>query len=108
MESGEPNKRGRVRSGWWYGYDSPLGYSLLFYILVASSVITLLGTALQLGLDYKKDISIIRDRIHYIEGSHRTSIGNNLWNMDHNQLQDQLAGILELPVNFRLSHSFLK
>ncbi len=80
-----------------YRHDSPLGYSLLFYILIASSVITLIGTALQLGLDYKKDISIIHDRLDYIEESHKRSIENNLWNMDHEHLQEQLAGILELP-----------
>ncbi|MBF0381114.1 MAG: response regulator [Magnetococcales bacterium] len=101
MESSDPKmdvkKRGLIRSIFRYRREAPLGYALLFTILVASSIITLLGTAIQLGLDYKRDINTIHERILYIEGSHKASVSRNIWNLDYDQLQIQLEGILALP-----------
>jgi PAS domain-containing protein len=101
LENSDPKpdikKSSFMRSIFHYRRDAPLGYALLFYILIASSIITLLGTAIQLGLDYKKDITVIMERIHYIEGSHKASVSRNIWNMDYEQLKIQLTGILELP-----------
>ncbi len=99
-ETDQPLNRddgGLLRPLFRYRQKAPLGYSLLFHILLASSLITLIGTALQLWLDYRKDISIIYDRVQSIEKSHTASISRNLWNMDHDQLRAQMAGILELP-----------
>jgi len=70
---------------------------LIFYILLFSSLITFLGTSLQLYLDYSKDVSLIEERMNQIEGSYLPSVINRLWVSDHEQLKIQLNGMLQLP-----------
>ncbi|MBF0369970.1 MAG: response regulator [Magnetococcales bacterium] len=95
--------------GWWsltrhylarvagYKQNHPTAYRLLFYILVISSLFTLMGTALQIGFDYRKDVSLIKERMDQIQASHLHGIINSLWDMNDNQTRTLLKGILELP-----------
>ena len=74
-----------------------IAYRLVLYILLFSSLITLLGTILQLYVDYRKDIQSIEKGIIQIEASHLQSLINSLWNFDIDQLKVQMEGILQLP-----------
>ncbi len=70
---------------------------VIFYILLFSSFITLFATALQLYLEYSRDVREIDDRMAQIEQSYLNSIALSLWIMDYEQLRLQLEGIQALP-----------
>ncbi|MBA3013106.1 MAG: hypothetical protein FP812_23120 [Desulfobacula sp.] len=79
------------------GLRSGIGRKLIVYILLFSSMITFIGTGLQLYLDYKKDIRSIHNTLKQIESSYLYSITNSLWVTDDEFLRIQLEGILRLP-----------
>jgi PAS domain S-box-containing protein len=79
----------RLRSG--------IGLRLLGSVLLFSSIVTLILTALQLYLDYHREVQVIENRLSEIERSYIGSLGESLWNLDKNQLEIQLEGILRLP-----------
>ncbi|WP_020207661.1 sensor histidine kinase [Gilvimarinus chinensis] len=74
-----------------------IGRRLLISIILFSSVVTLLATAVQLFTDYRRDIGVIKSRLADIESSYMASISASLWNLDVSQLRLQLDGILHLP-----------
>ena len=76
---------------------SGVGPRLLAAVLLFSSVVTLTLTALQLYLDYDREVGIISTRLDEIGRSTTDSLGESLWNLDQNQLKLQLDGILRLP-----------
>src|SRR6266567_2486474 len=76
---------------------SGIGPRLLAAVLLFSSVVTLTLTALQLYLDYDREVGLIETRLDEIGRSYFGSIGESLWNLDQNQLKLQLDGILRLP-----------
>lgn len=74
-----------------------IGLTLLAAVLLFSSIVTLTLTAVQLYLDYDREVSVIETRLDEIGRSYLGSIGESLWNLDQNQLELQLNGILRLP-----------
>ncbi|MEO5338180.1 MAG: ATP-binding protein [Magnetospirillum sp. WYHS-4] len=74
-----------------------IGVRLLVRILLVSSLVTLILTATQLFIDYRRDVSDIEDRLAEVEQGHLGSIGRSLWNVDAEQLRLQLEGLLRLP-----------
>ena len=81
----------------WSRFSEGIGARLLVRVLLFSSAITLILTVLQLYLDYRRDVEIIKDRLAEIERSYIESIGESLWQLDERQLVLQLEGILRLP-----------
>jgi len=80
---------GRSRGG--------IGLRLLAGVLLFSSAVTLALTALQLYLEYEREVGVIETRLDEIGRSYPGSLGESLWNLDQNQLELQLKGILSLP-----------
>ncbi|MCS3758779.1 ATP-binding protein [Bradyrhizobium centrosematis] len=76
---------------------SGVGPRLLAAVLLFSSLVTLTLTALQLYLDYDREVALIEMRLDEIGRSTTGSLGESLWNLDQNQLKLQLDGILRLP-----------
>ena len=76
---------------------STLARKFILYILLFSSVITIVGTSLQLYLEYTKDKTNIQSTLGLIETTHLQSIVNNLWVNDREHLSVQLNEILALP-----------
>ncbi|MDA9434817.1 ATP-binding protein [Bradyrhizobium sp. CCBAU 51627] len=76
---------------------SGIGPRLLAAVLLFSSVVTLTLTALQLYLDYEREVGVIETRLEEVGRSTTASLGESLWNLDQNQLELQLDGILRLP-----------
>ncbi|MCP3409425.1 ATP-binding protein [Bradyrhizobium sp. CCGB01] len=76
---------------------SGVGPRLLAAVLLFSSIVTLMLTALQLYLDYHREVGLIDTRLDEIGRSSTGSLGESLWNLDQNQLKLQLEGILRLP-----------
>ena len=70
-----------------------LSRRLLFWIILISSVFTLVTTATQLFMDYKKDIAHLNDTLSEIEQTILPSVGIATWNYDKELLQTILTGI---------------
>jgi PAS domain S-box-containing protein len=89
----------RIRTTWrsLIRLRSGIGLRLLASVLLFSSAITLLLTLLQLYLDYRRDVGTIENRMSAIERSYLPSLGEGLWNLDAQQLELQVDGILHLP-----------
>ncbi|MCG7199810.1 EAL domain-containing protein [Marinobacter pelagius] len=81
----------RLRSG------SPLSFRLLAWILLFSSVFTLIASGIQLYSDYRKDVGLIDQRLKVIESGYASSLARSLWALDQKLLQIQMEGILSLP-----------
>src|SRR5947209_17569664 len=76
---------------------SGVGPRLLAAVLLFSSIVTLTLTALQLYLDYDREVGVIATRLDEVGRSTTGSLGESLWNLDQNQLKLQLEGLLRLP-----------
>lgn len=70
---------------------------LIVYILLASSLITLLGTGYQLYTDYRRDVDLIEERMSQIQSSYLGGIVNSLWMTDLRQAEVLLEGVVQLP-----------
>jgi PAS domain S-box-containing protein len=77
--------------------DQVLSYRLLLYIILFSTIFTILGTSLQVWLDYKNDVGGIRDGMRQIGGSYVDTITASLWDINLEHVRIQLEGILKLP-----------
>jgi signal transduction histidine kinase len=101
MSVGEAEAAGaipRVGSGGVFA-RRPRGIALrlLTAIVLVSSAVTLISTAVQLYLDYLRDVHLIEGRIDQIERSYLDSLGGSLWNVDAAQIRLQLEGLQRLP-----------
>ncbi len=74
-----------------------IGRRLAVYILLFSSVVTLLSTALQLTLDFKRDVHDVESSLQRIRTSYASSLAHSVWVESKKDLQLQLDGILRLP-----------
>jgi diguanylate cyclase (GGDEF)-like protein/PAS domain S-box-containing protein len=83
---------------------SPLSFRLLAWILLFSSVFTLIASAIQIYSDYREDLSRIDTRMAVVESGYSSSLARSLWALDQKLLQTQMEGILSLPdiVHLRL------
>lgn len=76
---------------------SSIGRRFALTILAFSSVVTLLSTALQLSIEYKKDVSEIHLQLNEIRDGYSSSLVNSLWTTHNEDVQLQLDGIIKLP-----------
>lgn len=74
-----------------------LGRRLAAIILVFSVGVTLLFTALQLGVEYRRDVSEIAARLHQVRSSYADSLASSVWTANPADVQLQLTGILRVP-----------
>ncbi len=73
-----------------------LSTKLLFYIVLCSAFFTLLATAFQLYMDYRRDLAAVHESFHFIEKSYLPAIAASAWDMDEEHLRLQLQGALKL------------
>lgn len=69
---------------------------LMISILCASSFITLITTAFQYYIEYKRDVKYLSLTLDHIGSSNTSSLARSLWNLDDQQVQVQLDSILKL------------
>lgn len=74
-----------------------LGRKVLVYILLVSSVLSLLATAVQLYSDYRYDLAQLEQEFIAIEASHLNALALNLWDFQDRAIEQQLVGIQSLP-----------
>ena len=78
---------------WWQS----IGRRFILYILLFSSGVTILSTAVQLYYEYKRDLKNIDANLRQIEQSYLQSVKEGLWSFNDRILGVQIQGILELP-----------
>ena len=72
---------------------SKISKVLVIYIVLFSSVITLILTAIQLKLDYNNGIDVIHQKINQIKSTNTASITQSLWTLDSSSIQIHLDGL---------------
>ncbi len=77
-------------------WKNSLATKQLTYILLFSSLITLISASLQIYLEYKSDIDQVKSQINQIENGHLKSLTNSLWKLDDDQIKVQLNDALSL------------
>jgi len=77
-------------------WQSRLAIKQLTYILVFSSIITLIGTIIQLYLEYRADIDYCEDQIKLVEETHLKSLTNSLWDLNEDQLSIEFDSIIRM------------
>lgn len=75
---------------------SPLARRLIIYIVLFSTVITLLITFLQLYRDYDADLDLIYSEFEQIESVHLNSISAALWASNRKLLKTNIDGIINI------------
>jgi PAS domain S-box-containing protein len=74
-----------------------IAIALLIRVLLFSTVVTLVLTALQLTLSYRSERARLESRFAEIDQATSRSLSESLWALDSKQLDEQLDGILRLP-----------
>ncbi len=80
-----------------YRQEHPLAHRLTMYVLVCSLGFALLSTALQLGIEYRREMHLIEQRLELIRSGYLASLARSLWDVDDEQLRLQMQGILYFP-----------
>ena len=70
---------------------------LVIFIVLFSSLITLISTGVQIYADYRGDLRNIESRMGLIRQSYLQSLSNSVWQFDAEQIQIQLDGLVHLP-----------
>jgi PAS domain S-box-containing protein len=85
-----------------------LSTRLLSYILLCSTALALVITLIQLMWDYQQDVGKINASINQIESSFLQPMAASLWNLDEEQIQIQIEGIMNLSdMQYVLIHEVL-
>lgn len=69
---------------------------LVYSLIIASSIITLVITAIQLYRDYERDLNLIEARLNQIESVYVPSLASALWKTDKQELLLQLTGMIRI------------
>lgn len=80
-----------------YPKDHPLGYRMIVYITLCSFLFIMLSAALQITLDYRRQMRNIDQQIQLIRSSYIASLARSMWDFDQAQIELQLKGIKALP-----------
>ncbi len=74
-----------------------LSYRLVVYVVLCSSLFAIIATAIQLYLDYRRDVSALHDSFRLIEKSYLPTIARSTYKIDQDHLRLELEGALKLP-----------
>ena len=69
---------------------------LVLYIVLFSSVVTLILTGVQLWLDYNQGVNNLHQRIEQIKQTNTASITQSVWTIDNSSIQIQLDGLIRI------------
>jgi len=74
-----------------------IGRRFALTILAFSSIVTLASTALQLSIEYQRDVDDIKSQLDQIRDGYSQSLASSLWVTSQKDLQLQMDGIIKLP-----------
>lgn len=75
---------------------SGIANRLVLYILLFSSITTLLLTGQQLYFEYRKDVETLNEQFLQIESAFKEGVTQSYWDLDHSLMRLQLEGIKKL------------
>lgn len=78
-------------------FNNKLSRRVLIYILLCSSLLSLVSTTLQLYSAFHDDIDRLNNQLGNIESSYIQSISTSLWDFNEPLVQQQIQGIVKLP-----------
>lgn len=81
----------------WLTRGSELGRRLAAATVAFSTLVALIATAIQLGLDYRRDVHQIEATFLQISQSYLPTIANALWATNRPELQVAVDGLAHLP-----------
>jgi len=81
----------------WLTRGSELGRRLAAATVAFSTLVALIATAIQLGLDYRRDVHQIEATFIQISESYLPTIANALWATNRPELQVAVDGLARLP-----------
>ncbi|MDT8445808.1 MAG: ATP-binding protein [bacterium] len=74
-----------------------IGRKFIAQLLLFSSLLTLVITAIQVKLDFDHDKASVNEQLELIQSSFLNSLNTSLWVANQNLLQVQVTGILAMP-----------
>jgi len=74
-----------------------LAKKLIFAIVILSSLLAFIITAIQLYVDYRSDINNVHRKLTDIERGYSESISENVWILNDKQISRQLNGLVAIP-----------
>lgn len=77
-------------------YKPAIARRLIIYVVLFSSFITILATAMQLYLDYRNDVGFIENELQQIKDVNLKSISESMWTSDTKELGTLIEGISQL------------
>jgi signal transduction histidine kinase len=77
--------------------EKPLSYKILFYILLISTVITILITVVEILFDYNLELTKAESLLLQVEKSYIPPLAGSVWVEDRELIDTQLKGIFNLP-----------
>jgi signal transduction histidine kinase len=78
-------------------FNNKLGQRLLIYILISSSILSLIAIGVQLYSDYRRDLDDLERRFENIQSSYVAPLAKSLWDFNEALLEVQIQGIVKLP-----------
>lgn len=69
---------------------------LIIAIILFSSLVTLISTAVQLWVEYQRDLEMIHLDISEVSESHLPAIAHTLWTYDEAQIKILLTGLTQI------------
>ncbi|WP_136484152.1 ATP-binding protein [Vibrio sp. H11] len=80
-----------------YHTDHPLVYQVLKRFLLCGLVLIVVTTALQVWAEYRREQHSLQTRLSLIASSQLDGIAKSVWNLDKEQVNLQLQGIMNFP-----------
>ena len=77
--------------------NSRLARRVIFYFILASAVITIFTSSLQIYAEFKKDVDVVHADLDRIEKIHLPNIISRMWVLDSAELETSLNTMLGIP-----------
>ena len=80
-----------------FSFNNKLARRVLIYIILCSSVVSVIAVATRLYVDFTDKVAQLEQRFDNIETSYIESISTSLWDFNEALVQQQIQGIVNLP-----------
>ncbi len=74
-----------------------LARKLSLYVIFASTIIAIFSTSLQIYSEFQHDLDVIHSGLEQIEKTHLSNISSRVWQLETQDLNITLKGLLDLP-----------
>ena len=78
-------------------YQNKIGKILIFWVLIISSTVSTIVTAITIFQDYKYEVDGFQHSVNLIKSTSSESLTIAIWNLDQVFIETQLNGMLTIP-----------